>query len=339
MYLVLKSCTPLQLILLFEKKHLVFICSVSETRVHMEAWRDGLVTSPSCQGQVQPVQRLSLSWGISGVLPPLQSEVQMFVVPFLHLPPPALLSVTILQPAWSHHAPCAQGCAQCCGGQWWGSPMGWPEMCSQSLPRSSVGCSCLQNHQLEIFVLFFFAFYISQFAAKVLPYSFARCHGLLPLNSFPMKSINTYKSSGSWQEVKTPSFVLLSFFFSPPLFLRQINVLSLMAYFGQTSNPPILLCVCLEKNVAIFGVKRTAMGWGTEHLPMGSSSSGFVFRHLFCLLCWPGYQMEMGEGCVDVHAVFCCCSTVDLCHEFLWCGQGAEGAVEQMEENLWVFLV
>lgn len=155
MYLALQSCTPLQLILLFEKKHLMFICSVSETRVHMEAWRDGLVRSPSCQGEVQPVQRLSLSWGIPGVLLPLQSEVQMFVVPFLHLPPLALLSVTTLQAApgvTMLHMPRAVLSAVV--GQ-------SHEMCTQSLPRSSVGCSCLQNHQLEIFVLLFFLHLIS----------------------------------------------------------------------------------------------------------------------------------------------------------------------------------
>lgn len=107
--------------------------------------------------------------------------------------------------------------------------MAQPEMGTHSLPRAPVGCSCLQNHQLELFSLLFFVFNISQLAVKVLPYSFARCHGLLPLNGFPMKNINKYKSSSSWQEVKTPSSVLLRFFSFPPLFLRQINVLSLMA--------------------------------------------------------------------------------------------------------------
>lgn len=59
--------------------------------------RDGLVMSLSCQGEVQPVQRLSLSWGISGVLPALQSEVQTGCC---NVPSPlALLSVLTLQPA------------------------------------------------------------------------------------------------------------------------------------------------------------------------------------------------------------------------------------------------
>lgn len=96
-----------------------------------------------------------------------------------------------------------------------------------------------------------------------------------------------------------------------------------MAYFGQTSNLLILLCVCvfLEENVAISGMKRAAMGWEAEHLPMGSSSSGFVFRLLFCLLCWSGDQMKVGEGCVYVQAVLYCCSTGSLCREFLLCVQ------------------
>lgn len=83
--------------------------------------------------------------------------------------------------------------------------------------------------------------------------------------------------------------------------------------------------------MAILGMKRTAIGWEAEHLPMRSNSSGFIFRHLFCLLCWSGDQRKVGEGCVDVQAVLYCCSTGNLCNEFLLCVQGAEGRVEQME--------
>lgn len=82
-----------------------------------------------------------------------------------------------------------------------------------------------------------------------------------------------------------------------------------------------------------FWDEEDSHGVGTEHLPRGSSSSGVVFRHLFCPLCWSGDQMEMGGGCVDVQAVLGCCSTVDLGHEFLWCV--ANGG----KENLWLFLV
>lgn len=52
----------------------------------------------------------------------------------------------------------------------------------------------------------------------------------------------------------------------------------LMAYFGQTSNPPILLhvCVSVEENVAILGVRSAAVGWEAGHLPAGHSSSGVI---------------------------------------------------------------
>lgn len=140
-----------------KRNTLCLFASYQKPGSHVELWRDGLVTSPGCQGEVQPVQRLSLSWGISGVLPALQSEVQMDCCSFSF----AFCHDSAVSP-WSHHAPRAQGSVQCCEGQRWGRPMAQPEVCIQSLPWSPVGCSCLQNHQLELFSLLFFGFNISQ---------------------------------------------------------------------------------------------------------------------------------------------------------------------------------
>lgn len=107
-----------------KKKYLMFICFVSEPRVPREAWRDGLVTSPSCQGEVQPVQRLSLSWGISGVLPALQAAVQM---DYCAISSSATSSFAFCGDSaaslWSHHAPRAQGSARCCAGA-----VPWPSL-------------------------------------------------------------------------------------------------------------------------------------------------------------------------------------------------------------------
>lgn len=54
------------------------------------------------------------------------------------------------------------------------------------------------------------------------------------------------------------------------------------------------------------------MGRGAEHLPTGSSSSGFVFRHLFCLLCWSGHQMKMAEA-VLVYKLCCVVAQQLIC--------------------------
>lgn len=155
MYLALQSCTPLQLVLLFEKKSLVCICFVSETRVPCGALERWVGDEPKLPGGSPACSKALPELGDfrCAPSPPVRSSDRLL---FLHPLPPALLSATTLQSArgvTTLHVPRAVFSAV--EGQRWGSPMAQPEMCIQSLPRSPVGCSCLQNHQLELFSLLF----------------------------------------------------------------------------------------------------------------------------------------------------------------------------------------
>lgn len=110
---------------------------------HVELWRDGLVMSPSCQGEVQPVQRLSLSWGISGVLPALQSEVQTDCCSFIHYLRPCFLPRLCSQPVESPRSTCPGQCSVLWRGS--GGAVPWPSLkCAfracQGLLSAAVAC-------------------------------------------------------------------------------------------------------------------------------------------------------------------------------------------------------
>lgn len=190
---------------------------------------------------------------------------------FLHPPPRALLSLTSL--------PSARGVAH------------FPER----LQHASRACLCLLSTanacraNAEIFLLFFFpfSFWVKyQSTGCEGPCPFASCHGLLLLNGFPMKSINKCKSSGSWHRVKThPPLFCCAFY---DFFLKQTNALSFMAYFGQTSKAPILLCV-FGGNCDRFKAS------GAEYLARGSGSPELVSLASAFVHC-SHRQIEMGRA-------------------------------------------
>lgn len=66
--------------------------------------------------------------------------------------------------------------------------------------------------------------------------------------------------------------------------------------------------------MAISGVKRAAMGWEAEQLPTGSSSSGFVSRHLFCLCVGVGIRWKWERPCL-----WTSCVILLLCAMSSWC--------------------
>lgn len=98
MYLALQSCTPLQLVLLFEKKSLVCICFISETRVPRGALERWVGDEPKLPGGSPACSKALPELGDfrCAPSPPVRSSDRLL---FLHPLPPALLSATTLQSA------------------------------------------------------------------------------------------------------------------------------------------------------------------------------------------------------------------------------------------------
>lgn len=150
-YLVLQSCTPLQLILLFEKEipRVYLLC----IRKQGPVWRLGEMGwwwTWAARGKFSLFKGSPWAGEFQVCSQPCSEKFRQTVVLFLH---PWLCFVSPLQPALgvtTLHVP------QCSAWAVLGQSMAQPEMGIQSLLRSPVGCSCLQNHQLEYFPLLFF---------------------------------------------------------------------------------------------------------------------------------------------------------------------------------------